>query len=99
MKISSISNVFLVGALILGVWVAWSATGPQQISGNQLVAGCPKNCNDAPPVTCPNKPSKTCTFTYYKCDTSGDRECYPTNNWACTSGANCQWMKHQSCPE
>lgn len=40
MKILSFSNICLIAALILGAFIAWSATMPQQISGERI-GGCP----------------------------------------------------------
>jgi hypothetical protein len=74
MKILSISNVCLVGVLILGVWAAWSATGPQRISGNQVGAGrC--GCTWKDNLACTKLPFRTCTLKYSGCQ-NGDYDGY-----------------------
>ena len=77
MKILGISNVSLVGALILGVLAAWSATGPQRISGNQLVAGCLSPCEQWA-VTCKDAPGKKCKTSpdYCRYNEDKDGDCF-----------------------
>jgi hypothetical protein len=102
MKILSISNVCLVGALILGVWVAWSATGPQRISGNQLVAGCLTPC-EWWAVKCASKPTRTCTKDPDYCRYNPDKntECYNAggNSYQCTGSLDCVSRRDKLCVE
>ena len=101
MKILSISNVSLVGSLMLGVWAAWSATGPQRISGNQLVAGClslciwqGKNCEDAKPKICTTAPD----YCVYDEDAIG--ECKNVGfAWQCKDIPQCLKRRDKLCSD
>jgi hypothetical protein len=103
MKFLSISNVSLVGALILGVLAAWSAAGPQRISGNQLVAGCLSPC-EWHAVTCDNKPEKICRTSpdYCRYKATGG-ECYnaggSTTTYQCVNNVNCVRRVDKICVE
>lgn len=100
MKFLSISNVCLVGALILGVWAAWSAAMPQRISGNQLVAGCLSPC-EWWAVTCQSKPNKACTTKpdYCRYKTTGG-ECYNaggSTTYQCENLPDCVRRRDKIC--
>jgi len=101
MKILSISTVSRVGALILGVLTAWSATGPQRISGNELVAGCLSPC-EWHAVTCKDAPGKKCTtspdYCRYK-DPGG--ECYNAGgeSYQCENIPECVRRRDKICVE
>lgn len=80
MKILSIFNVCLAGALMLALFLAWSATAPQLISGyREVAAGC-DDCDDIGRKKCKALLHFTCTDRYFGCvDEEGDWECYIPN--------------------
>jgi hypothetical protein len=101
MKILGISNVCLVGALILGVWVAWSATGPQRVSGNQLVAGCSLSPCEQWAVTCESKPYQTCDkspdYCRYNKDKGGDCFNAGGGSYQCVGSSKCVSRRDKIC--
>jgi len=97
MRILSFSRLGLVVSLILGLFVAWSATGPQRISGNQIVAGADCNkCDGDHNVHCsPIDPEKPCTAVHINCYGEGGMDCLPTN-LSCF-GTNCKIAWDHAC--
>ncbi len=73
MKILSISRLSFIGAMILVLFIAWSATRPQRISGKQLVAGW-SNCK-MHAVTCSSVPGKRCSESLDYCRLDGSGYC------------------------
>lgn len=73
MKILSVSHLYVVCVLMLGLFVAWGATMPQLTTGEQR-GGWPP-CTDAPLKKCPALEGKVCNSKCYKCDSSGDNNC------------------------
>lgn len=98
MKILSIFNVCLVGALILGVWAAWSAIAPQLISGEQLEGGCPPCLSVKENSPCGDTGGGTCNRYWTKCTgTSEDLICYDIRESSCMWSDYCVNHKDQSC--
>lgn len=97
MKTLSISSVCLVGALMLGPFVAWGATAPQIITGEQIIAGaCP--CSTVTNPWCPDAGDESCSDRAYRCDTSGEKACWvPPAPQSCVVDRLCGNWYNQSC--
>ena len=103
MKILSISNVCLVGALMLGLFVAWSASCPQQLSERSLIVG---GCNPSHGDKCkgtsgsncsPSYPGANCKATHLTCwDSGGGKYCYKLRNYVCLP-TRCKNVKDETC--
>lgn len=72
MKILSVSHLYVVGALLLGLFVAWCATMPQLTTGEQR-GGCP--CSEVTRPYCDDKDGGNCTTRHYSCNQSGNGKC------------------------
>ena len=96
MKVLRISHLCLVGALILGLMVTWSAASPQPISGERLEGGgC---CNTTNDTNCGNAEGEICDDTYLKCNSTGDGNCSTaTFPHSCLVDSKCLNEKNQNC--
>ena len=94
MKILSVSC--LIGALMLGLFAAWSAVAPQQTNGNQVVAGWPKCIGDTG-AYCQPKAGQSCSASRLVCyDSGGGKDCATLKNFVCTS-TGCVIVKDEAC--
>lgn len=94
MKILSVSHLYVVCVLMLGLFVAWGATMPQLTTGEQR-GGCPA-CSDAPDVDCAALEGEVCNSSCTTCNDAGDKKCI-TQATHCTCAdpydgcANVRW--------
>lgn len=70
MKALSFTRLYLVGALILGLSIAWSATASQPMTGSQLMGACENNCSGTKDSTCAAESGGACD------DETAVPECY-----------------------
>jgi len=96
MKILSVSC--LIGALMLGLFVAWGATAPQVITGEQIAGGCPclnvkgnSPCGDAYEGAECDRYWAACTGT------SEDLLCYDIRASSCNGSTKCAKHQDQAC--
>jgi len=75
MKILSVSHLYVVCALMLGLFAAWCATMPQLTSGEQR-GGC-KECSSTINPYCTDKPGHTCYIRHIACSGDGSQNCIP----------------------
>lgn len=95
MKILSVSSVCFVGALILALFVTWSAAAPRQISGDREVTGC-NRCDGTTGAHCPPRGDKICSKSRIICiESSSGRDCIK-NAWIC-GGTNCLPAQMELC--
>jgi len=73
MKILSVSHLYVVGALLLGLFVAWGATMPQLTTGEQR-GGC--NCTTTSNPYCASTDAGTCYTRHRQCTGTGDLTCH-----------------------
>ena len=85
MKSLKISHLFLISVLFLGLFVAWSAATPSEITGEQIVAGC--DCSGTTQYYCKDVPGNPpdCSDRYRTCNTGGDLIC-TANGPKCIAG-------------
>lgn len=98
MKILSISTVWLIGALMLALVVAWDCTAPQLITGHEL-GGWP-DCSTTTHPFCTSKPEETCAIRREKCDSSGNLKCFVAGTIAtrpCRNRTDCVDQSSESC--
>jgi len=73
MKILSVSHLYVVGTLLLGLFVAWGATMPQLTTGEQR-GGWP-TCDGAPDVDCAALEGEVCNSSCTECGAGNDGSC------------------------
>ena len=95
MKALKISHLCLVGALMLGLMVAWSAASPQQLLSSDIVGGCwectscsSQPCNEYDPAC--GGGGRTC----FGNDSTIDNDC-SWGSFDCTGAPSCS--SYQSC--
>lgn len=100
MKALTFSRLCLIGALILGLFSAWSATAPGQLREYYRGGQCHNRCSG---ISGPNDCSSPCTGDQYACKrVLGDS---PDCNWEsgiCSGkpGENCHiWESATDCPD
>jgi len=76
MKALSFSRLYLVGALIIGLVVAWSAAAPQPARSWPIIGGCTDYCSDNTKYYCKDKGGE-CNDYCYDCveDEEGEETC------------------------
>ena len=96
MKALKSVQISLIFVLLLGLLVAWTATVPQQISGDRLLGaavGCA--CDDYSEANCGGS---GCTSQYWKCNGSGDKKCREGGApYNCSSDCNCTRHLNEYC--
>jgi len=100
MKTLSISRLCLVGALMLGLLVAWSAAAPQQIAGNLSIGAGACCCTGTDPQSCPTGCSGqlvVCTW-----GDSGSTSCFhgltsPCSGEGCNTYHDARYCSGGSC--
>jgi len=99
MKILSVSHLYVVGALLLGLFVAWGATMPQLTTGEQL-GGCREQCTITSNPYCASKDGGKCLTRHEQCTGSGDLTCFVLSgagSQPCQGDSNCDNDLNENC--
>jgi len=98
MRILNRSNLGFVGAVILGLLVAWLVAVPTRTTGERLRGNCRKCIMEAL-VVCPNQLGGTCKKSAYQCVVlpTAKGACYRGTPSGCIFDEDCQSTWHEAC--
>ena len=102
MKTLKISQLCLVGIMVLGVMAAYISFAPQTLSASELIGGCPTgdckgttdlvNCMHILPTCCSNYVIHLCEW-----QEDGPGLCAPTGLQQCWGPGDCSKIQDQKC--
>ena len=96
MKTLNMFRLCLVGMLVIGLTLTWSAAAPQLIAGEDLEGGGCK-CFNHYPVYCDSTGGQSCYKMHYQCDSGGDDRCYNVGPSGCYADVKCRNQQHELC--
>ncbi len=91
-------NPGFVGAITLGLIIAWSVAVPVRTSGEGLWGNC-KYCTQESYITCGNQGEGKCQVKAYQCVIveTGSGTCYRGSPSGCMTHQECQSTWHEAC--
>jgi hypothetical protein len=97
MRALSISRLFVIGPLVVGLSVAWTIVAPRSITG-QRVAGGWERCDGTKTANCNYQPG--CTGKIVACSKTwgAPRDCSWVSGQTCDGASGCEDKRDSSCP-